>query len=49
MEAGSTAAAGRLGRSRLWALAPILLLVGVLAVFASTGGSSSSRARFGFA
>jgi zinc transporter ZupT len=39
MEAGSAAAPGRLAAWRLWALAPILLLVGVVALFASTGGS----------
>jgi zinc transporter, ZIP family len=38
MEAGS-AAPERLGGWRLWAFAPILLLVGVVAVFAATGGS----------
>lgn len=41
MEAGSAAAPGRFRLSawRLWALVPILLLAGVVAVFASTGGS----------
>lgn len=38
MEAGSANAA-RLGAWRLWALAPILLLAGVVAIFASTGTS----------
>ena len=41
MEAGSAAASRRfrLGAWRLWALVPILLLVGVVALFASTGAS----------
>jgi ZIP family zinc transporter len=41
MEAGSAAAWSRfrLGAWRLWALVPILLLVGVVALFASTGAS----------
>jgi ZIP family zinc transporter len=40
MEAGSFAARRlRLGAWRLWALAPILLLVGVVALFASNGDS----------
>jgi ZIP family zinc transporter len=38
MEAGS-AAAFRVGAWRLWALVPILLLVGVVTLFAATGGS----------
>ena len=41
MEGGSTAAASRLrgGAWRTWALLPILLLVGAVALFASTGAS----------
>lgn len=41
MEAGSAAAASRFRRGawRLWALVPILLLVGVVTLFASTGAS----------
>ena len=41
MEAGSIAAWNRLrgGAWRLWALAPLLLLVGVVALFASSGSS----------
>jgi ZIP family zinc transporter len=41
MEAGAAAASRRfrLGAWRLWALLPILLLVGVVALFASTGAS----------
>jgi ZIP family zinc transporter len=40
MEAGSVAKEGRGGlRWRLWALVPILLLVGIVSAFAATGGS----------
>ena len=41
MESGSLAAKGRgvMARWRLWALVPVLLLVGVVSLFAATGGS----------
>jgi ZIP family zinc transporter len=39
MEASSAAGLARLGAWRLWALVPILLLIGIVALFASTGAS----------
>ncbi len=38
MESGTLVGKGRVGRWRLWALVPILLLVGAVSIFASVGG-----------